>query len=192
MGEPYRTLLGHFRHESGHYYWDRLFDTEDRRAAFRQRFGDERADYGASLARHYAQGPTTHWRQSFVSAYASSHPWEDWAETWAQVLHMVDALDTVQAVGLELTPARLDDPTLEQRSNPGAAESFDSMLERWFPLSYLLNNLHRSLGMPDGYQFTLAPTVIQKLRFVHDLIQARGSRPALAAAGPAGAAIAAE
>ena len=102
--------------------------------------------------------------------------WEDWAETWAQYLHMVDALQTVQAVGLALTPLRLDDPTLATRVNPRAAESFDQMLARWFPLSYMLNNLHRSLGMPDGYQFTLGETVIGKLRFVHDLIAASVSR----------------
>jgi hypothetical protein len=95
----------------------------------------------------------------------------------------------VQAVGLALTPSRLDDPTLEQRANPGSAETFDSMLERWFPLSYLLNNLHRSLGMPDGYQFTLAATVIHKLRFVHERLRA-GSSPAAAATEPAAAAIA--
>ena len=190
LGEPYRTLLGHFRHEIGHYYWDRLFDTPERRVSFRLRFGDERADYGASLQRHYAQGPAPDWQQGFVSAYASAHPWEDWAETWAQYLHMADALETVQAVGLELTPSRLDDPTLEQRANPGSAESFDSMLARWFPLSYLLNNLHRSLGMPDGYQFTLAATVIDKLRFVHELVKKSVSRPAPGAGEPAGAAIA--
>ena len=192
MGEPYRTLLGHFRHEIGHYYWDRLFDAEDRRASFRMLFGDERADYSASLRRHYDQGPEPNWQQRFVSAYASSHPWEDWAETWAQYLHMVDALETVQAVGLELSPLRNDDPSLEQRTNPGAVESFDSMLARWFPLSYMLNNLHRSLGMPDGYQFSLAETVIQKLRFVHDRVQARAARPGPSVSTPPVAAIATE
>ncbi len=176
MGEPYRTLLGHFRHEIGHYYWDRLFETEAALGGFRRLFGDERTDYNASLRHHYEQGPPPNWRRSFVSAYASAHPWEDWAETWAQYLHMVDALQTVQAVGLALTPLRLDDPTLATRVNPRAAESFDQMLARWFPLSYMLNNLHRSLGMPDGYQFTLGETVIGKLRFVHDLIAASVSR----------------
>ncbi len=183
LGEPYRTLLGHFRHEIGHYYWFRWFETDEALAAFRTQFGDERADYSASLRCHYEQGPAPNWQQSFVSAYASAHPWEDWAETWAQYLHMVDALETVQAVGLELTPLRMDDPTLEQRTHPGTVESFDSMLERWFPLSYVLNNLHRSLGMPDGYQFSLAATVIDKLRFVHDLVQTRSPTPGAPEAG---------
>ena len=143
-------------------------------AGFRVLFGDERTDYSASLPHHYEQGPAPNWQRSFVSAYASSHPWEDWAETWAQYLHMVDALETVQAVGLELAPARRRSLPGTAR-DPGVAESFDSMLARWFPLSYMLNNLHRSLGMPDGYQFTLAATVIHKLRFVHDLLQARAA-----------------
>src|SRR5205085_4743937 len=83
MHEPYRTLLGHFRHESGHYYWDRLIDGSDRLDAFRSLFGDERADYLAALQQHYAQGPQASWPDQFVTAYASSHPWEDWAESWA-------------------------------------------------------------------------------------------------------------
>ncbi len=187
MGEPYRTLAGHFRHEIGHYYWYRLFESEGALAAFRLQFGDERADYSASLQRHYEQGPAPNWRQGFVSAYASAHPWEDWAETWAQYLHMVDALETVQAVGLQLAPAQREDPSLMQQSNPGTKESFHSMLERWFPLSYLLNNLHRSLGMPDGYQFTLAVAVIGKLGFVHDVVQARVAGPDRAGAGSSAA-----
>ena len=83
---------------------------------------------------------------------------------------MVDALETVQACGMALTPARPDDPSLAQGAHSGAAESFDQMLERWFPLSYVLNNLHRSLGMPDGYQFSLAAPVVDKLRFVHEVV----------------------
>ena len=172
LGEPYRTLLGHFRHETGHYYWNRLIKMGGRLESFRQLFGDERTDYGASLGHHYGRGPPGNWRQDFVSGYASAHPWEDWAETWAQYLTMVDALETVQACGLELIPARPGDPALGRGVHPGVAGSFDQMLERWFPLSYVLNNLHRSLGMPDGYQFSLAATVVAKLRFVHEVVTA--------------------
>ncbi|MDR3412028.1 MAG: putative zinc-binding metallopeptidase [Formivibrio sp.] len=170
LGEPYRTLLGHFHHEIGHYYWDRLINGSFRLAAFRQLFGDERADYDANLQRHYNQGPPADWPQYFVSDYASAHPWEDWAETWAQYLQMVDALDTVQACGMTLSPTHPDDPTLIHSNQAWARGSFDDMLERWFPLSYLLNNLHRSLGMPDGYQFSLAAPVVSKLRFVHEVV----------------------
>lgn len=170
LGEPYRTLLGHFRHEIGHYYWDRLVAESVWLDAFRLLFGDERANYDTSLQRHYDLGPPANWSKSFVSAYASSHPWEDWAETWAQYLLMVDALDTVQACGLELVPVRPDEPSLAHVAYPGQKESFDQMLERWFPLCYVLNNLHRSLGMPDGYPLSLSAAVVDKLRFVHQVV----------------------
>ena len=90
--EPYRTLLGHVRHEAGHYYWDRLIDGTDRHDEFRAPFGDERDDYQAALQRHYASGPPADWQARFVTAYASAHPWEDWAETWAHYLHITDTL----------------------------------------------------------------------------------------------------
>ena len=97
MGEPYRTLLGHMRHESGHYYWDQLIHDQPPLERFRQLFGDEQIDYGAALKTHYAQGAPGDWQTRFVSAYASAHPWEDWAETWAHYLHMVDTLETAAA-----------------------------------------------------------------------------------------------
>jgi hypothetical protein len=34
------------------------------------------------------------WQKSFISKYATSHPWEDWAETWAHYLHIMDMLET--------------------------------------------------------------------------------------------------
>jgi hypothetical protein len=106
MGEPYRTLLGHFRHEIAHYYWDRLVRDAHGIEAFRQLFGDEREDYGAALQRHYANGPPPDWQQRFVSPYASTHPWEDWAETWAHYFHMVDTLETGVRVRHEGQPTR--------------------------------------------------------------------------------------
>jgi hypothetical protein len=104
MGEPYRTLLGHFRHEVGHYYWTVLVENDPSIESFRQVFGDERQDYGQALQAHYANGAPPDWQTSFVSAYASAHPWEDWAETWAHYLHMVDTLETANAFGLKVRP----------------------------------------------------------------------------------------
>ena len=101
MGEPYRTLLGHFRHEIAHYYWDRLVAQSASLEEFREMFGDEQQDYGAALQQHYANGPPPDWPERFVSAYASSHPWEDFAETWAHYFHMVDTLETASAFGLQ-------------------------------------------------------------------------------------------
>ena len=168
LHEPYRTLLGHFRHEVGHYYWARLIDGGPRIESFRALFGDERADYAQSLRDHYWQGPPPDWQQRFVSAYASSHPWEDWAETWAHYLHMTDALETAVACGLSLRPGRTDEPSL--RFNGSTAGAFEQLIEGWFPLTYALNNLNRGLGLPDPYPFVLSAAAIDKLRFVHDTI----------------------
>ena len=100
LGETYRTLLGHFRHEIGHYYWDRLVRDSPSLEPFRRLFGDERASYDEAVAAHYRDGAPKDWRTKFVSSYASMHPWEDWAESWAHYLHMVDTLDTARGFGL--------------------------------------------------------------------------------------------
>lgn len=171
LHEPYRTLLGHFRHEVGHYYWDRLIRCSDRLEAFRQLFGDEQQDYGEALKNHYNQGPPADWQQRFVSAYCSSHPWEDWAETWAHYLHMTDTLETAKTCGLSLRPRRQDEPSLKPDATPvGPEGSFDQMIAAWFPLTYVLNNLNRGLGLADGYPFVLSPPAIDKLRFVHETV----------------------
>jgi hypothetical protein len=174
LHEPYRTLLGHFRHEVGHYYWDRLVKDSVLLERFRERFGDERGDYAQALQRHYEQGPPADWQQRFVTAYASSHPWEDWAETWAHYLHMTDTLQTAAACGLSLRPRRLDEPTLKSPPPaPGSARfaEFERVIESWFPLTYVLNNLNRGMGLPDGYPFVLSNAAIDKLRFVHETVQ---------------------
>ena len=178
LHEPYRTLLGHFRHEVGHYYWDRLIKDSDAIEPFRKLFGDERADYGEALKRHYEQGAPADWVQSFVSTYASSHPWEDWAETWAHYLHMTDTLETAIACGLSLRPKRSDEPVLKPdiAITGKRSSSFDQMIERWFSLTYVLNNLNRGMGLPDGYPFVLSTPAIDKLRFVHEVVAA--PRPA--------------
>jgi hypothetical protein len=171
MHEPYRTVLGHFRHEIGHYYWEVLLADGPRLEDFRAQFGDERADYSAALQRHYQQGGPSDWQERFISAYASSHPWEDWAETWAHYLHMVDALETAAATGLNLRPPKAQDPSLHIEPHGQPPSSFEGMVESWFPLTYVLNSLNRGLGLPDGYPFVLSATVIDKLRFVHDTIE---------------------
>ena len=167
LAEPYRTLLGHFRHEIGHYYWDLLVrDDSTRLASYRALFGDERQDYQQALQRHYAQGPTADWPQWHISAYASSHPWEDWAETWAHYLHMSDTLETARAVGLAVNLRH----NAQQRSEDPAATLFDRLIDDWFELTFAVNNINRSMGLNDLYPFTLSNNVIDKLRFVHEVI----------------------
>ncbi len=182
MHEPYRTLLGHFRHEIGHYYWDRLIDKSERLEPCRALFGDERADYAEALQRHYKQGPPSDWQLHYVSAYASTHPWEDWAESWAHYLHITDALETAAANGLWLRPQRADEPALMPPKGlcEGRPESFDSLMESWFPLTYVVNNLNRGLGLGDAYPFVLSPPALAKLQFIHDTIAEACSRSEVA------------
>jgi hypothetical protein len=171
MGEPYRTLLGHFRHESGHYYWDRLIRNSPRINGFRQHFGDERADYAKALQHYYQQGAPTDWPTRFVSAYSSVHAWEDWAETWAHYLHMTDTIETAVGCGMSLRPGRLDEPALSPDLVRGSrSASFDETIERWFSVTYVLNNLNRGMGMPDNYPFVLSAPAIEKLRFIHEVV----------------------
>src|SRR5262249_41199047 len=141
LHEPYRTVLGHFRHESAHYYWDRLIKDSDRIDGFRQRVGDEREDYGKALKRYYQEGAPADWQQRFLSAYASSHPWEHWEEPWGHSLHMPATLERAIGWGMSLGPRRPDEPILKPNmALPGGRpESFDQMIERWFSLTYVLN-----------------------------------------------------
>ena len=179
LGEAYRTLLGHFRHEIGHYYWDRLLrDDRKKLAAFRDKFGDERADYQAELQRHYDQGPPPDWSDRFISTYASMHPWEDWAETWAHYLHMADTLQTARAYGLSLRPSEGKPAETSLTATWLDLHSFEDLISGWIPLTVALNSLNRSMGTRDSYPFVLSPIAIEKLRFVHDVIEGwHGTRP---------------
>jgi hypothetical protein len=174
LREPYRTILGHLRHEIGHYYWDCLVRDSNALHGFRALFGDERSDYQAALQRHYADGPAPDWQQRWVSAYASAHPWEDWAETWAHYMHLVDTLETAAACGVSLRPRRADEPALEAASASHPHVAFDRLIADWFALTYVLNNLNRGMGMPDAYPFVLSAPAVEKLRFVHELVGAAG------------------
>ncbi|HTP38181.1 MAG TPA: putative zinc-binding peptidase [Steroidobacteraceae bacterium] len=179
LHEPYRTLLGHFRHEIGHYYWDRLVRDSPRLEDFRRLFGDERADYAQALQSYYDQGgPPPDWQRNYISAYATCHPWEDWAESWAHYLHMTDTLETAIECGVSITPPNPSDPALAHDSTQvlESAVSFNRMIEEWFPVTYVLNNLNRGMGLPDAYPFVLQPSAIDKLRFIHDVIHS--PRPA--------------
>jgi hypothetical protein len=171
LHEPYRTLLGHFRHEIGHYYWDRLVKDGPHVERFRALFGDERADYGAALQAYYRDGPPADWEQRFVSAYAASHPWEDWAETWAHYLHMTDTLETAVANGLSLQPGRAEEPAFHAAQLDPPQGPFERLIESWFPIAYVVNNLNRCLGMPDAYPFVLSTPAIDKLRLAHQIIR---------------------
>lgn len=174
LHEPYRTLLGHLRHEVGHYYWDRLVAASAWLDDFRKLFGNEQQDYAAALQRNYQQGPPLGWEQQHVSAYASVHPWEDWAETWAHYLHMIDTLDTALSFGVDTRHLYMEiDPfgrdALFRPDEPGALR-FLAFLNAWIVLSAVMNELARSMGQPDLYPFALPRPAVAKLHFIHLVI----------------------
>jgi hypothetical protein len=171
LREPYRTLLGHFRHEVGHYFWDKLVAPQGALEAFRTAFGDETQDYGAALQRYYDEGPAPDWQLSFVSAYASMHPWEDFAESWAHYLHIVDTMETAASVGLAIhLPDEAGMAPWPIGFDPYRAETSEELTGAWVPLSVALNTINRSMGQPDLYPFVLAPGIAPKLAFIHKLI----------------------
>ena len=174
MGEPYRTLLGHFRHECGHFYWDKLVRDGGKIDSCRAIFGDESENYEDALKRHYASGAPPTWQQEFVSAYATSHPWEDFAETFAHYLHIVDTLETARAFGLRTRPAVPDGDVLRAKIefDPHRCRDINQIIDVWLPLTLAMNCINRSMGQPDLYPFVLSPRVIDKLGYIGNLIHA--------------------
>lgn len=172
MGEPYRTLVGHFRHEVGHHFWSRLVEINPAELeACRDVFGDERVDYAASLQAHYNDDGSKVWTDAYVSFYATSHPWEDFAETFAHYLHIVDVLAT--AVGFDLSIAApegaRDAFQIELNFDPYVADT-QSLVEAMGPLSFAMNVINRSMGLPDLYPFHLSPAITRKMSYIHDLV----------------------
>jgi hypothetical protein len=176
MQEVYRTLLGHFRHEIGHYYWERLIDGTDNINAFRNLFGDERVDYEESLKQYYQSGAPANWNEHFISAYASSHPWEDWAETWAHYMHITDTLETAYSFGLSTDPKiahSLKAFKSEINADPYDIHDFEKIIRFWLPLTFAMNSLNRSMGLGDSYPFVISNSVKEKMKFIHQVIQAQ-------------------
>ncbi|WP_024850218.1 zinc-binding metallopeptidase family protein [Hydrogenovibrio kuenenii] len=156
MGEPYRTVLGHFRHEIGHYYWDKLINNQQRLEAFRELFGDERQDYDEALKRYYENGAPEFRSHQYISMYASSHPFEDWAETWAHYMHIVDTLETAVSYGLSVYKPKVND--------------FNSWYSEWARVAQVMNALSRSMGHDDAYPFVLTDIVKGKLKFIDKVV----------------------
>jgi hypothetical protein len=183
LGESYRTLIGHFRHEVGHFYWDRFFqgraDDDPCMVGFREIFGDERADYDAALAAHYAN-PAPAPAEKYISNYAAMHPWEDWAETWAHYLHITDGAETALNFGLNpegvpipFTPFPKEAMDLPAGLNWTGDEqkSFHKKLEAWSKLAPALNEMVASLGHEAFYPFVFSVEIVQKFSFVHYMVE---------------------
>lgn len=156
MGEPYRTILGHFRHEAGHYFWNILIQSDYQLKAFRELFGDERQDYKEALEKYYQQKKPKFKSSQFITPYASSHPHEDWAESWAHYLHIVDTLETAVSYGLSSYEPKIND--------------FSSWYSEWARVAQIMNALNRSMGLNDAYPFVLTQIVRNKLEFIDALI----------------------
>lgn len=171
MGEPYRSLLGHFRHEIGHFYWTQLVRDEAMVEEARRLFGDEGEDYAAALQRNYTQGPPPDWQQHFISTYAAAHPAEDFAECWAHFFHIVDTLETARSFGLNTDPKGHEELEAEVTFDPYRAANAGRLVESWIPLSVALNAIQRSMGQPDSYPFVLPPPVVDKLDFINRLVR---------------------
>ena len=175
MREPYRTLLGHFRHEVGHYYWDRLVAGTPWLEKCRELFGDERQDYAEALKRNYEQGPPANWADNHISSYASVHPWEDWAECWAHYLHVVDSLDTALRFGLrgEDVEQAVEPFTVDDLYDPQApdAQRVILLINSWVQLTTVLNELARSMGQHDFYPFVMSRSVLRKMHFIQLLVK---------------------
>jgi hypothetical protein len=173
--EPYRSLLGHLRHEIGHYYWDVLVRDGDRLGPCRELFGDDRSDYAEALARYHRDGPPPNWAAHHVSAYATAHPWEDFAESFAHYLHIVDTLEMAASFGVRLRP-KLPGPearamAAELDFDATSSGDFAAIIDAWLKLTYMANNLNRCMGSADLYPFTLTNTVCGKLGFIHTLVR---------------------
>jgi len=181
MGERYRTLLGHFRHELGHYYFDRLITHSAKKHALcKTYFGDDQFDYQEALDKHYKDGAPVNWHQTFISEYATMHPYEDWAETWAHYMHIIDTLETAQnfsltgTTGDEAMVEEVDSLNLPQNSYYFKAQnSISTILNTWMEFSVILNSLNRSMGLADAYPFVLTQAVRTKLSFVHHAVHNR-------------------
>ncbi len=172
LGERYRTLLGHFRHEIGHYYWDMLIQRTPALAKYRVIFGDERKDYAAALKTYYETGAPANWVDSFISPYSSAHPWEDWAETWAHYFHLMDTVETAYSFGINIKPTETRNiPGIRAKINrdPYLVADFQVILAMWIPLTFAINSLNRSMGHEDFYPFVLSPQVMKKLAFIHEI-----------------------
>ncbi len=174
MHEKYRTLIGHFRHEVGHYYWDQLVDSNPALLQeFRRIFGDDRQDYGEALQQHYQNGAPSDWQSHYISEYATMHPWEDWAETWAHYLHLLDMLETAHAFGMRVNPPTAPDQMMAVSADfdPYEELNMEAILRACVPLTFAINSLNRGMGRPDLYPFVINDSVREKLSFVNRVVK---------------------
>lgn len=172
LGEKLRTMVGHFRHEIAHFLFERLSEHPEFVKAFRALMGDEREDYGEALKRYYENGPPANWEQNFVTAYASSHPHEDWAESVTHILHLTDMIDC--AVAMKWQSPHLTDMTYD----PYKEADGERIVELGSYFGMAVNHINRSVGVGDIYPFVLNDAVRGKLAFVHSWLSGHAQKAA--------------
>lgn len=172
MQEAYRTLIGHLRHEVGHYFWDRLIFTDEKVLhTFRTIFGNEERNYNDALQTYYKNGAPDNWQDSYISKYASSHPWEDWAETWAHYLHIMDMVETAHFFRLRVNPTGISKNMKTKITlDPYLIKDFETIVSTCVPLSFAVNSINRAMGIADVYPFVINARVIEKMTFIHKLL----------------------
>jgi hypothetical protein len=177
LGEPYRTMLGHFRHEVGHYYQHVLVETGSGATRYldecRSLFGDEQASYSDAIARHYATGAPEGWEETFISEYATMHPWEDFAECFAHYLHITDCIDTSREAGMALHAdwVRFTAPGDVVPLESYADVPVERMLDDWHWMALFFNRVNTAMGKNPLYPFDIPPAVVTKLGFVHGVVR---------------------
>ncbi|TXN37843.1 hypothetical protein FVB32_06015 [Flagellimonas hymeniacidonis] len=175
MQEPYRTLIGHLRHEVGHYFWEQLiFKDQEVLQTFRSIFGNEKENYADALKAYYKNGAPDDWHDSYISKYATSHPWEDWAETWAHYLHIMDMVETAHFFGLEVNHRDISESMkISSTFDPYTVKDFKTIIRTCVPLSFAVNSINRAMGISDVYPFVITKKVIKKMIFIHELLLTR-------------------
>jgi len=170
--EPYRTLIGHLRHEVGHYFWDRLVLPHPKKLEeCRSIFGDERENYSEALQRYYETGAPDDWQTGYISQYATAHAWEDWAETWAHYLHIMDVVETAYYFKLSVDPVGPKQPMQARvEVNPYHVAEIDTIIDVCVPITYAVNSINRAMGLSDLYPFVISAPVRDKLEFIHKLM----------------------
>jgi hypothetical protein len=138
---------------------------------FRTIFGDERLNYADALQSYYKTGAPDNWQESFISKYATSHPWEDWAETWAHYLHIMDMLETAYFFGVNMKPIGIKKRMKAKVTfDPYNEADFNLIINVCVPLSFAVNSINRSMGVPDVYPFVITKQVVKKMKFIHHLL----------------------
>ena len=160
LDEPHRSLIGHMRHELAHMIWWRLSRNDQFLSGFRTLFGDERSNYSRALQRHYNLGPPPDWRDHYLTAYASAHPHEDWAETAANLMHLTDIADSFVGSGFRA-------PDISDDWQPYAESDPDRLIRASVSIALGVNHINRSMGLSDLYPFVICPSARRKLHFAH-------------------------